>query len=611
LSKYNFYKYFTLYFILFGIAISILGSFVSYALQVKDIHFDMAKKANEIFDIKTDSILKPFVKNMDNTVKSLGSNRTIKEFLKTRDEHVKNELEHIFLAVTTSQSIIMQTRLICKDGNELIRIEKDKNSDANIIVEKSKLQDKSGAYYFQKISQLKEESLWHSKIDLNEEYGELEIPYKSTMRFAMPIIVNGEFSGMVIINVSIENLFLAIGKSSAFEHFIIDKDGNYILHPDDNFSFNKYKSIKRDLNEDFENGLKAKGVYSFSLDSILENEDMATLVFKTKTSYKKSLFEKELNTIIIILVINIILSFIVAIYISKIPTNLQAALVKAHEKLNEFASIVDKYVITATTKPDSTILSVSSAFESSSGYTKDELVGKKMNILNNPQQNKIIFFELWRTILKGEAWSGIIKNRTKKGDTYWLEQNIVPTLDKDKKIESFVSVSVDITAKVELERLASIDKLTGAYNRRMIDEFMKKEVSLHVRDSKNLSLIMADIDHFKAVNDTYGHQAGDVVLSDVGRIISSAIRKSDIFGRYGGEEFIIICPNTSSEQALVLAEKIREEIESFSFAEVGHKTISLGISTLIANDKVENIIKRADDALYIAKNEGRNRAVVG
>ena len=293
MSKYNFYKYFTLYFILFGIAISILGSFVSYALQVKDIHFDMAKKANEIFDIKTDSILKPFVKNMDNTVKSLGSNRTIKEFLKTRDEHVKNELEHIFLAVTTSQSIIMQTRLICKDGNELIRIEKDKNSDANIIVEKSKLQDKSGAYYFQKISQLKEESLWHSKIDLNEEYGELEIPYKSTMRFAMPIIVNGEFSGMVIINVSIENLFLAIGKSSAFEHFIIDKDGNYILHPDDNFSFNKYKSIKRDLNEDFENGLKAKGVYSFSLDSILENEDMATLVFKTKTSYKKSLFEKE------------------------------------------------------------------------------------------------------------------------------------------------------------------------------------------------------------------------------------------------------------------------------------------------------------------------------
>lgn len=611
MSKYNFYKYFTLYFILFGIAISILGSLVSYGFQVKDVHLDMAKKADEIFEIKTNSILKPFVENMDNTVISLSSNKTIKEFLHTRDEHAKHELEQIFLAVASSQNTIMQARLICKSGKELIRVDKDSNKNRYFLVEQSELKDKSDTYYFQKISQMKEQKIWHSKIDLNIEHAKIEVPYKPTIRIAMPLIDNGEIEGMVVINLLVKNLFLAIGKSSAFEHFIIDKDGNYILHPDDNFSFNKYKNIKRDLNEDFENGLKAKGVYSFSLDSILENEDMATFIFKTKTSYEKALFEKELNTIIIILIINIILSFIVAIYISKIPTKLQVDLLKAHEKLNEFTSIIDKYIITATTKIDSTILSVSSAFVSSSGYTKDELIGKKMNIVNHPQQEKEIFSELWSNILAAKPWSGIIKNRTKKGEIYWLEQNVVPTLDKDKKIETFVSVGIDITAKVELERLASIDKLTGAYNRRMIDEFMKQEVSLHVRDSKNLSLIMADIDHFKSVNDTYGHQVGDAVLREVGQIISSAIRKSDIFGRYGGEEFIIICPNTSSEQALILAEKIRQEIESFSFAEVGHKTISLGISTLIANDEVENIIKRADDALYKAKKEGRNRAVVG
>lgn len=187
----------------------------------------------------------------------------------------------------------------------------------------------------------------------------------------------------------------------------------------------------------------------------------------------------------------------------------------------------------------------------------------------------------------------------------------MPTLDKDKNIETFVSVGIDITAKVELERLASIDKLTGAYNRRMIDEFMKQELESHKRDSKNFSLIMADIDHFKSVNDTYGHQVGDAVLREVGQIISSAIRKSDIFGRYGGEEFIIICPKTSSEQALILAEKIRQEIENFDFTEVGHKTISLGISSLIDNDEVEDMIKRADDALYKAKNDGRNKTVIG
>lgn len=609
LSKYNFYRFFTFYFILFGIAISILGSFVSYALQVKDIHSEMDQKATEIFKIKTDTILKPFIENMDNTVISLSSNKTIKEFLQTREQHTKNELEQIFLAVASSQSAIMQARLICKDGHELIRVEKD--NDKNFIVDELKLQDKSSSYYFKTVSKMKDETVWHSKIDLNEEYGKVEIPYKPTMRFAIPVFQNGNFDGMVVINVLVENLFLAIGKSSAFEHYILDKDKNYILHTNSNFSFNKYKNIQINLNKDLENGVDENGVYTFALGDILKNEDDAIFVFKTKKSYEEELFNKELNTIIIILMANIILSFIVALYISKIPTNLQADLLKAHEKLNEFASIIDKYIITATTKIDSTILSVSSAFVSSSGYTKDELIRKKMSIVNHPQQEKETFSELWSNILAAKSWSGIIKNRTKKGETYWLEQNVVPTLDKDKNIETFVSVGIDITAKVELERLASIDKLTGAYNRRMIDEFMKQELESHKRDSKNFSLIMADIDHFKSVNDTYGHQVGDAVLREVGQIISSAIRKSDIFGRYGGEEFIIICPKTSSEQALILAEKIRQEIENFDFTEVGHKTISLGISSLIDNDEVEDMIKRADDALYKAKNDGRNKTVIG
>lgn len=609
LSKYNFYRFFIFYFILFGIAISILGSFVSYALQVKDIHSEMDQKATEIFKIKTDAILKPFIENMDNTVISLSSNKTIKEFLQTREQHTKNELEQIFLAVASSQSAIMQARLICKDGHELIRVEKD--NDKNFIVDELKLQDKSSSYYFKTVAKMKDETVWHSKIDLNEEHGKVEIPYKPTMRFAMPVFQNGNFDGMVVINVLVENLFLAIGKSSAFEHYILDKDKNYILHTNSNFSFNKYKNIQINLNKDLENGVDENGVYTFALGDILKNEDDAIFVFKTKKSYEEELFNKELNTIIIILMANIILSFIVALYISKIPTNLQADLLKAHEKLNEFASIIDKYIITATTKIDSTILSVSSAFVSSSGYTKDELIGKKMSIVNHPQQEKETFSELWSNILAAKSWSGIIKNRTKKGETYWLEQNVVPTLDKDKNIETFVSVGIDITAKVELERLASIDKLTGAYNRRMIDEFMKQELESHKRDSKNFSLIMADIDHFKSVNDTYGHQVGDAVLREVGQIISSAIRKSDIFGRYGGEEFIIICPKTSSEQALILAEKIRQEIENFDFTEVGHKTISLGISSLIDNDEVEDMIKRADDALYKAKNDGRNKTVIG
>ena len=174
----------------------------------------------------------------------------------------------------------------------------------------------------------------------------------------------------------------------------------------------------------------------------------------------------------------------------------------------------------------------------------------------------------------------------------------------------FVSVGQDITSKKELEQLSAIDKLTGILNRRKIDEYLEYQVSLTVRYAKNLSLIIIDIDHFKKVNDTYGHQMGDKVLFEVTKIITNSIRKSDIFGRYGGEEFLLICPETNQEQAFVLAEKLREEVAHYNFDKVGQKTISIGISQYAQDDTAATLIKKADIALYEAKNNGRNQSII-
>lgn len=610
MSQRNYQKYFILYFIVFGAIISFIGAGINYTFQINEINLDTNKKAKEIHDIKIETILKHVIINMDETVKSLATNKTVLEYITTNSTHAEEDLEQIFMAIVGSQKEIMQARLISKDGKEIIRVDRNKKDDVPFAISKDKLQDKSDRDYFQTVSKMSEQSIWHSKLDLNIENGKVEIPYNPIFRTAMPLFNNNEFAGMVIVNMHITNLFSAIGKSSAFEHYILDKDNNFILHPNDEFSFNKYKNVERNLNQDFPNGLNDKGIFSFPINDILNNDDKATFVLKTKNGYKSTLLDSKIYTSAWVAIITIILSFILSIYVSKNPVKLQMALLKAHEKLNEFASIIDKYVITATTKKDSTIVDVSSAFIKSSGYSKEELIGEKMSIIRHPDEDEEKFKVLWNTVSSGKTWNGEIKNKNKDGEDYWLHQHIVPTFDKDNNIETFVSLGTDITAKKELEKMASIDKLTNIYNRRMIDEFLNKEIEKEKRHSNGLSVILIDIDHFKNVNDTYGHQMGDIVLSQIAKLITENSRKSDIQGRFGGEEFIVICPQTTCKQALVLAEKIRASVENFIFEQIGIKTISLGISSFEENDTEEDLIKKADIALYQAKNSGRNRVIL-
>lgn len=121
---------------------------------------------------------------------------------------------------------------------------------------------------------------------------------------------------------------------------------------------------------------------------------------------------------------------------------------------------------------------------------------------------------------------------------------------------------------------------------------------------------MVDIDHFKHVNDKFGHDAGDTVLKELAEIFGANVRKSDIVARYGGEEFIIVAVQTKLEQAAVLAEKIRSAVENKPFKDIGRITVSLGVSSFAPGDDIDSLSKRADKALYLAKNNGRNRIEV-
>jgi diguanylate cyclase (GGDEF)-like protein len=170
-------------------------------------------------------------------------------------------------------------------------------------------------------------------------------------------------------------------------------------------------------------------------------------------------------------------------------------------------------------------------------------------------------------------------------------------INKQKRIEA------------HLKELATIDELTGVANRSKVKELLDREVDRARRYRNPLSLIYFDIDHFKQVNDTYGHKSGDEVLIEITKIIQKELRKTDILARWGGEEFLIVIPETSLQNGVVLANKLREIIEEHNFKDVSKVTCSFGVTQFTLHDDIDKFVQRADEALYAAKDGGRNRVI--
>lgn len=166
--------------------------------------------------------------------------------------------------------------------------------------------------------------------------------------------------------------------------------------------------------------------------------------------------------------------------------------------------------------------------------------------------------------------------------------------------------------KVEkkLVQLATIDPLTSIPNRRKFDDVLHYELNRDTRYKTALSLIFCDLDHFKQINDEHGHKIGDDVLKEFTHLVSSHIRRTDIFARWGGEEFVLLLPETDMATAIQMAEKLRIETENHRFSFIGNMTASFGVTQHIEGDNETTFIKRADDALYQSKEMGRNRVVV-
>ena len=200
----------------------------------------------------------------------------------------------------------------------------------------------------------------------------------------------------------------------------------------------------------------------------------------------------------------------------------------------------------------------------------------------------------------------LIKNETKE-----LAFSVsINQYDIDTMIINFTDISETFNQKMILEKKILHDKLTNAYNREFFDQNYKKFISEYSSSNSKLAIAMLDIDHFKLVNDNYGHDIGDQVLIQFVDTLHKNSRKNDILVRWGGEEFIMILKIDEVSNLQKILESLRKSIESCVFNTVGHKTCSIGGTIYLENEDILKTIKRADEAVYKAKELGRNKVVI-
>jgi diguanylate cyclase (GGDEF)-like protein/PAS domain S-box-containing protein len=233
-----------------------------------------------------------------------------------------------------------------------------------------------------------------------------------------------------------------------------------------------------------------------------------------------------------------------------------------------------------------------------------------------PGKTEREFRRMVEPLLEGKKEMLVFKgvHRRKNGSHYDVEVRI--QLMEFEGAPCFVAIANDITehnrALEEREvycNMAQHDHLTNIYNRKHFDEMLELELSRFKRYGEKGSLIMFDIDHFKKVNDSYGHDLGDEVLKSVTKRVQGMLRESDIFARWGGEEFVLLLPHTDYQGACEKAEALRISISKLAITKVGHITCSFGVADLREEESKESLFKRLDRALYRAKREGRNRTV--
>ena len=267
------------------------------------------------------------------------------------------------------------------------------------------------------------------------------------------------------------------------------------------------------------------------------------------------------------------------------------------------------------TDPGGNIEEVNPKFLELTGYRKEEVIGKNPRVLKSGQHPPEFYKELWSTIKAGKVWKGEIQNKKKSGEFYWEKASIAPIMDKNNRITHYIGIKEDITEikslQDKLKFQALHDPLTGLNNRYYMNEALEREFARAERSEIPISIILLDLDRLKQLNDLGGHALGDQALRRLAEQLRNSVRKGDIICRYGGDEFAIILPNASAENAFARAKQLQQRMQTLPMIHHADQelqvTFTAGVASYPVHGKThEELFDHADEALYRAKEKGRN-----
>ncbi len=252
------------------------------------------------------------------------------------------------------------------------------------------------------------------------------------------------------------------------------------------------------------------------------------------------------------------------------------------------------------------------------GYTEQEVIGRKPSILKSGFTSEKVYSQLWQSLAEGKTWQGNIYNKRKDGTFYWSRNSMAAVRGNDDKIINFVAIQEDITTEIELqqqlEHQARFDHLTSLLNRCEFEIRLNDLLNYECRKNTAHVICFIDLDQFKVVNDCGGHHAGDYLLLEVANLIKSCVRNRDAVARLGGDEFAILLKECSLKKAQKIAEKVLGKIDSYRLNyedRVYRVSASVGLYEFTSDEKdIVQIMKNVDSACYLAKEQGRNRIVV-
>ncbi|MES2012565.1 MAG: EAL domain-containing protein, partial [Pseudomonadota bacterium] len=289
------------------------------------------------------------------------------------------------------------------------------------------------------------------------------------------------------------------------------------------------------------------------------------------------------------------------------------------EELKSQKFALDKHAIVAVTDVQGRITYANEKFCEISGYSQEELIGQDHAILNSGYHPKGFFKDMYRVMATGKAWHDEVCNRAKDGHLYWVDTTIAPFMGDDGKPQSYISIRTDITQRMAAEErsnyLAFYDALTKLPNRRLLLDRLNQALVASARSHKRGALLFLDLDHFKTLNDTLGHDVGDLLLQQVAERLTACVREGDTVARLGGDEFVVLLEDLSEHaidaatQTEVIGHKILAslnypyQLASYEY----HSTPSIGATLFSGHTLViDELLKQADIAMYQSKAAGRN-----